>query len=143
MARPSKLTPELQAHFCALLRAGNTIEVAAVASGVGVSTYYSWVARADQGRVSDKPYAEFSAAVDQAHAEAESILVTRVAQAAAKGSWQAAAWMLERRNPERWSKASERKHLHGDDDSEREAADPFAGLDAASDELAKRRKPAA
>lgn len=94
MARPSKLTPEIQTRLCQLLQAGNTHEVAAEACGINVSTFYTWKR--------EKP--EFAAAVDRAEAEAEAVLVARISRAAANGSWRAAGWLLERRNPEKWSR---------------------------------------
>lgn len=94
MARPSKLTPEIQTRLCRLLQAGNTHEVSAEACGINVSTFYRWVR--------DKP--EFAAAVEQAEAEAEAVLVARISQAAANGSWRAAGWLLERRNPDKWGR---------------------------------------
>ena len=64
-----------------------------------------------------------------AEATSEPRLVAYVARAAAAGNWRAAAWLLERRHPERWG-AGERKPelLPGDD--------PFVAVD----ELAKRRR---
>src|SRR5262249_26070077 len=44
---------------------------------------------------------ELQAALDNALAEHR--LVALVAAAAGKGQWRAAAWLLERRHPERWS----------------------------------------
>lgn len=92
MARPSKFTPEVQTRLCQLLHAGNTHEVAAEACGIDVSTFYTWRR--------EKP--EFAEAVQRAEAEAEAVLVARISKAAANGSWRAASWLLERRNPEKW-----------------------------------------
>ena len=39
----------------------------------------------------------------------ESQLIAVVEDAARRGSWNAAAWLLERRFPERWLKATERR----------------------------------
>lgn len=90
---PSKLTPETQERICQLLRAGNTHETSAEAAGITASTFYDWKRT--------KP--AFAHAVQQAEAEAEATLVTRIAKAAQAGSWRAACWLLERRNPERWA----------------------------------------
>ena len=64
-------------------------------------------------------YRDFYLAVEQARAEAESIQVVRVSQAANNGSWQAAAWLLERRHPERWAKATDRRKLNDGDDEQK------------------------
>jgi transposase len=106
MPRPSKLTDDLQTQIVRLIRAGSTVEVAAQSAGVAKRTFYSWMERgaAAEPKRADAPYAAFRDAVDQAHAESEAMLVTRIAKAAGDGSWAAAAWLLERRWPQRWSK---------------------------------------
>lgn len=132
MPRPSKITPDLQERVALLIRAGNTVETAAQAVGISRATFFVWMTRGDDARP-DSPYAQFRAAVEQARAEAEATLVTRIAKAAANGSWPAAAWLLERGSPERWAKVSERRLL--DDDETPAGSDPFAEVD----ELAVRR----
>ena len=44
MARPTKLTPDLQEDILRALRAGATIESTCDSVGIGVSTFYMWVA---------------------------------------------------------------------------------------------------
>src|SRR4051812_3365849 len=102
MAKPSKLTPEVQENIVRLIRAGNTIELAAEAAGISQATFYAWMARGESGKRADAPFVDFRDAVEQGRAEAEAVLVTRIAKAAANGSWSAAAWLLERSHPERW-----------------------------------------
>lgn len=109
MARPSKLSPELRDKVAGLIRAGNTVEVAADAAGIGESTFYDWMARGSKAGKAEAPFREFREVVERAQGEAEAVLVTRIAKAAQDGSWSAAAWLLERRNPERWAKVSERR----------------------------------
>ena len=65
--RRTKLTPEVQAGICAMIRAGAFDWVAAEANGIGQSTFYDWLRWGEGGR---KLYAEFSAEVKQAHAQA-------------------------------------------------------------------------
>lgn len=133
MPRPSKLTPEITERVAALIRAGNTVEIAAQAMGISRATFFSWMNRGEDARP-ESPYGQFRGAIEQARAEAEATLVTRIAKAAANGSWPAAAWLLERGSPERWAKTSERRPL---DDNHKAAAasDPFAEVD----ELAAKR----
>ncbi|MGZ4254810.1 MAG: hypothetical protein ACXVS6_22675 [Solirubrobacteraceae bacterium] len=59
---------------------------------------------------------------------AEPVLVARVAQAA-QHNWRAAAWLLERRHPERWGRGAEPAPAFP-------GGDPFAEVD----ELAQRRR---
>lgn len=111
MGRPTKLTPEVQEKIVSLVRAGNYPEVAAQAAGVGRSTYYDWMRWADE---KGKPYSDFSEAVKEAQAAAESHAVTIIRKAAMDGSWQAAAWFLERSKAERWRR-KENVELTGKD----------------------------
>lgn len=101
MARPTKLTPEVQDRIVTAIRAGNYMETAAAFAGIARSTFNEWVRRgADE---EEGPYAEFHDAVHQALASAEARDVALIGQAAQK-EWQAAAWRLERRTPERWGR---------------------------------------
>ena len=49
-------------------------------------------------------YVEFLEAVKKAEAEAEALRVSRISKAGKEGNWQADAWYLERRYPDRWGK---------------------------------------
>lgn len=103
-----KLTPEVQERICTLIKVGNTVEVAVDAAGIAESTFYTWMER---GTRNGKNYAKYRAFRDEVHrarAEAEATLVARIAKAAQNGSWSAAAWLLERRAPDRWGSATER-----------------------------------
>ena len=94
MARPSKLTPERSARILDLLRAGNTRQTAAQASGIDPGTLSGYVSR----------FPDFATAVKEAESEAESRHVANIAGAAARGSWQASAWWLERRRYADWGR---------------------------------------
>lgn len=47
MGRPSKLTPERQDEIVELLKAGNYVETACALVGVGRSTFYDWMEKAE------------------------------------------------------------------------------------------------
>jgi hypothetical protein len=98
--RATKLTPEIQAEICRYLRAGNYVETAAVLAGIHKDTFYDWVKR---GRRGQEPHAAFVLEVDRAMAHAEAREVARIVKAAER-EWQAAAWRLERRYPQRWGR---------------------------------------
>jgi hypothetical protein len=73
----------------------------------------------------------FSDAVEKAEGEAESRFLTQVARAATTGTWQAAAWWLERRHPDEYGRR-ERMDIRFDVPKEaRKIAEEF-GVDAAS-----------
>lgn len=113
--RPTKLNFEVQDKIVTAVRAGNYIETAAAYAGVNKSTLYDWLKRGarekdrlaanPRARVRKKelPFVEFSNAVEKALADAEVRDVSLIAQAADE-YWQAAAWRLERKFPDRWGK---------------------------------------
>jgi len=100
MARPSKLTPELQERLCALIATtACSLEAAAAAVGVDDSTIKRWRAR---GLIEETgPFRAFCAALSRARARSEAPLAAIVAKAAQQ-DWRAAAWILERRFPDTW-----------------------------------------
>jgi hypothetical protein len=130
--RPTKLTTTLEHRICTLVEVGNTVEVAARASGVSRDTVYEWLRRGELTGKPNAPYRAFLAAVDRAKAEREHRMVVTILKAAQSGSWQAARFLLERWNPDAWAPSSGREKP----EAEPPAADPFAEVD---DELARRR----
>jgi hypothetical protein len=132
--RKTALTPEVGDRLVAMLRSGNYLEVAARAAGVHRNTLSEWMRR---GRAGEEPYAELAARVTRALAEGEAHNVAQIAKAA-RESWQAAAWLLERQYPDRWGRVSVR--LRDEEPPPAAAAptsdDPFAEVD----ELAAARR---
>ena len=134
MARPSKLTPEVQENICNWLKLGYYQEDAAIMAGISASTYYEWMKKGEQERVALEegekaltlpdtslpasedgtpeieliyPFLEFSEAVKKARAEAEGAHIRNIRKAADNGVWQASAWFLERSHPKKWGKRSQ------------------------------------
>jgi hypothetical protein len=133
--RPSKLTSDVADSFVAMLRAGNYIGVAASAVGISRRTFAEWMNRGLSARVEDAPFRDFRDRVEQARAEGEVRNVTQIATAA-RESWQAAAWLLERSYPERWGRPSAPQRQEAiPEDVVVEDVDPFAEVV----ELAQRR----
>lgn len=103
MARPSKLTPELTELIVLAIRAGNYSKVAAEMAGIGETTFYRWLELgAKEG--AKKEFREFRESIKRAEAEAEVRSVALIRQAADGGTWQAAAWYLERKHGDRWGR---------------------------------------
>lgn len=102
VGRPTKLTPEIQERIVDLLKAGNYVETACAIVGIGRTTYYDWMKKADESSRANK-YTRFQDAVRQAEAWAEARNVAILSKLAEK-HWQASAWWLERKHPERWSR---------------------------------------
>ena len=60
-------------------------------------------------RQPDGPYGEFCRALKRADLEAELACLRQIKEAAQNGDWRAAAWMLERRYPEKWGRRCARR----------------------------------
>jgi hypothetical protein len=105
MARPTKLTAQLEEQIVRAIRAGSFPEVAARYAGVDRSTYYRWMERGDpEGtRSADRPHRRFRRAVEQAQA-ADEVRDTTLVGKAAERDWRAAAWRFERRHRARWGR---------------------------------------
>ena len=106
--QPTKLTDTVQAKVLEALRAGSYKTVAAAYAGVSVSSIYHWLewGEADLEAEKESIYADFFQAVKKAEADHEvtALLVLDRAASTGKGSWQAAAWKLERKHPDRWGR---------------------------------------
>jgi hypothetical protein len=110
----TKLTPEVKEKILSALTAGNYQEAAAAYAGIDQGTYYRWMERGrierDRVNSGEKPlkaetiYREFREAVETARAQAEVRNTGIINKAANDGTWQAAAWYLERSHPQRWGR---------------------------------------
>lgn len=106
--------PNLKDRIAGIIAGGHYAETACGAVGVSESSYYAWLekgevarARHDAGMtlgVEETAYLEFTEAVRKAAAAAEARSLKVINDAANDGTWQAAAWYLERRHPHRWGR---------------------------------------
>lgn len=100
--RPEKLTPEIQSELAKYIAMGHYLDTAAQLAGIHRNTVNLWLKR---GRKESKgKYHDFLVAIKRALAEAEKKDVDIINSAASSGIWQAAAWKLERRYPDRWGR---------------------------------------
>jgi len=113
MSRQKKLTPEVQDKIVSALRAGNYQETAARYAGIGETTFYRWMEMGEDEEA-EEIYREFREAVEKAKADAEVRDVALIDKAAHDGSWQAAAWKLERKFPNKWGRVN-RTEISGPD----------------------------
>lgn len=121
------------------LAAGNYMNIACEYAGIGESTVYRWLADAreefaavSQGRFPDKEMERVVAladAINNARAEAETRNVFLIQKAAKEGTWQAAAWWLERTSPKRWGR-SVRTEISGPDEGPVQVAVTTRDLEA-------------
>lgn len=95
--RPTKYNIERVQKIVNALSAGNTRRDSCAYAGISEDTFAVWL--------KDKP--DFSDAIEKAEADAAVRNVAIIAKAAQEGTWQAAAWWLERRRKDQWSARQE------------------------------------
>ena len=113
MAGLKKISKEKINQIVEAVRAGNFIETAAAFAGLSKQTLYNWLKEGarerDRRESGEKPdrtkdlYVQLSLQIEQAMAEAEMRDVEIITRAAEQ-QWQAAAWRLERKYPDRWGR---------------------------------------
>ena len=95
------MTKETQAKIVEAVRAGAYIETASAFAGIDKASLYAWMKR---GNAQTKGiYREFLNAIEKAFADSELRDIMNIGNAA-KENWQASAWRLERRFPDRWGR---------------------------------------
>lgn len=92
--RPTKYTPETVKRILEAIKLGVAYVDAANYAGVGLATFNEWRDR----------YPEFAEAVESASGQAVTACMAKIQKAATEGSWQASAWILERRHPDRYGR---------------------------------------
>ncbi len=104
MARPTKFTEERVKKLIYAIRLGATYEGASRYAGIHYDTFNEW----RQGRFPRKTNpalkTEFSEGLTRAEGEAEIQALAAIKASASSGDWRAAAWWLERRHREEYSK---------------------------------------
>lgn len=96
MGRRTKLTPEIQRIIVEGLGRGMWAKDAATLAGVGERTFYRWMQRGENEPGSI--YGRFRQAIKEADAACQAQALAAVQRAALADTWQAAAWLLERRH---------------------------------------------
>lgn len=109
---PYKFDPTRADTIIQFLRAGAFIETAAAAAGISKQTLYNWLERGlrEHAKSDNPPLAAWAAEAMKAQALSEVAMVSVVGKAAQMGVWQAAAWHLERKFPERWGRRESVEH---------------------------------
>lgn len=120
--------PDVLQRLTTGLKAGLYREEAAIGAGIGTSTFYRWMkegqahAEAEtQAALDNLDNPEWEPdeptrqrviweAVKEAEATAELAHVANVRQAAMSGAWQASAWWLERKMPQKWGRHDRVEH---------------------------------
>ena len=94
MARRSKYTPDVVNRILDAISKGATYELACHYGGIAKDTFYNWL--------NTKP--DFSDAIKNAEGSAVVKWLEQIDKAAEGGTWQAAAWKLERRYPHQYGR---------------------------------------
>lgn len=103
--RPSKYTPERVARLAQAIELGATYELACAYAGISLDTFDRW----------RDLYPELKEEIAEAEGRATVKWLAKIEQAASEGTWQAAAWKLERRYPKSYGKQA--IELSGDVDA--------------------------
>ena len=114
MARPTKLTPEVEERLVHAISVGATYKDACACAGISFQTFLNWKKRAQRAvehveerdgepEETDHPFVEFFDRIKRAQGEAAVGWLAMIGKAANR-DWKAAAWMLERRYPESYDR---------------------------------------
>jgi hypothetical protein len=97
-----------------MLRAGAYIDDACRAVGISDRTFYNWMQRGqaqDEREAAnlptepgEEPFLQFFHLIKQADSEGIISHVLNIDNAAKNGTWQASAWILERKQPKKWGR---------------------------------------
>lgn len=97
-----KLTDEVQRIIVESLENGLAIKAACGRARISEQTFYNWYNKGAEAK--SGKHKNFHDAVDNAKNTAQANFENVITSAAGKGTWQAAAWWLERRRPEMYNK---------------------------------------
>ncbi|HEV8176914.1 MAG TPA: hypothetical protein VGP44_04430 [Gemmatimonadales bacterium] len=92
--RPTKRTPAVEKRLVELIREGLTQKDASAIVGISEDSFIRW----------KQDFADFAARIKKAEAEFILDNVRIVQKAASANTWQASAWILERRRTEAWGR---------------------------------------
>lgn len=130
IGRKSLCSPEVTQVVADGIREGLPFKLACERAGIADVTGYAWIRKADeedkQGKA-ETPCVAFRREVSRARTDLFQSLV-RTVKTAAKKDWRAASWILERRDPDAWSRRTE---VTGADGGPVAVADLTAQIDAA------------
>lgn len=125
--RPPKISKRRINAVVKALKACQSQKSAAISAGISEKTFYNYMAKARDIRAAreedpdaqltpyDDKYIAFADAIEQAEVEIEENLIGRIKDAG-EDKWQANAWILERRWPDRWSQSQYRKDRDAEHD---------------------------
>jgi len=105
MARKTRLNKKMIDKICGFLEKGAYIDSACKASATTRKTYYEWLKKAKSSSATPLQK-EFKRRTEEALAKYEMELQNTIELHSVK-TWQAAAWLLERRFKSKWAKEAD------------------------------------
>lgn len=110
-------------------------QTAVLAAGATEAQFSDWMKRAQRPAEdgSDQPYVDLADAIRRAEARCEAIIIARIRKASTV-SWQAAAWLAERRFPDRYVRRSVNER-DAQQSGEPQTIDEFADIDDVDDNV--------
>lgn len=107
----TKLNEDTQKAICDVIRAGNYMETAAAYAGINRDTLYEWMKKGRAARTAGRNniYSRFVEELELALAQGE-VRDLAIIGKAAEQVWQAAAWRLERRMPDKYGRRTRVEH---------------------------------
>lgn len=104
MARRTKYSEEVVARIEQAIRLGATYRLACQYAGISEDTFTAWKDR----------YPDFSERIKRAEGAATVQWLAKIEAAASEGTWQAAAWKLERRYPHEYGRQVQEQQQSGE-----------------------------
>jgi hypothetical protein len=107
MARPSKLTPDIQKRIGDNIALGLTYALAASAAGITYKTFNDWMNKGKTEK--SRNYYQFYKYIHKCNADGALKLLERLNESAKAGNCQICMWILERRFSEDFGRREYRK----------------------------------
>jgi hypothetical protein len=146
VGRPTSLTADVEERIISAVKGGSYLDDAAAYAGISERTLFRWVQKGKEALnlqemgidVTDEEqrYGQFCQSLQRARSEASIRNLTLIQRAAQEGTWQAAAWYLERTNPKKWG----RKDTFEIEGVDKDTPDPRADIAILLDERISRMR---
>lgn len=111
---PHKYNDQVHETIVEAIAGGNSKTTAFKLAGLYEGTGFDWVTMGKRDPEKYPEYVQLAKDIEEAEARFEASRVAIVKTAADTGTWQAAAWWLERRKPDEWSRHDRQRTDNGE-----------------------------